>query len=200
MVSADTDSSWILRVADTFLAHSWHQVFHCSTELKSSYFGFLRDHACTLIGMVCFCWIRFFNQYVLVPVYEDFASCGRRTGAKRRAPALPRWFPHNPPWRPILTLFLHQYSFPVNLALPAPLLVWHSTQTDKLPVQCQLQRNDCIGAMPSSYNKECIVLGQLICHSLIKLWWQKTAFMFDTVFRSVRRTIYYCIQAQIIFI
>jgi len=52
MVSADTDSSWILRVADTFLAHSWH-------------------------------------QYVLVPVYEDFSSCGRRTGTKRRAPALP---------------------------------------------------------------------------------------------------------------
>ena len=155
------------------------------------------------LGMVCFCWIMFFklkfNQYVLVPVYEDFASCGRRTGAKRRAPALPRWFLNHLPW-PILTLVLHQYSFPVNLALPAPPLVLHSTQTDKLPVQCQLQRNDCIGAMPSSYNKECIVLGQLICHSLIKLWWQKTAFMFDTVFRSVRRTIYYCIQAQIIFI
>ena len=26
MVSADTDSLWLLRVADTFLASSWHQV------------------------------------------------------------------------------------------------------------------------------------------------------------------------------
>jgi len=57
MVSADTDSLWLLRVADTFLASSWH-------------------------------------QYVLVPVYEDYASCGRYFGAKRRAPALPRKVSH----------------------------------------------------------------------------------------------------------
>ena len=31
MVSADTDSLWLLRVADTFLASSWHQV----SDLKS---------------------------------------------------------------------------------------------------------------------------------------------------------------------
>ena len=32
-----------------------------------------------------------YRQYVLVPVYEDYASCGRYFGAKRRAPALPRY-------------------------------------------------------------------------------------------------------------